>query len=63
MPFFLPSKFEKNEKKCKIMDPQGFEPQPTAWKSGMQTTRPRNLIQVMMDIILYEYNFTIVRLI
>ena len=41
---FLPSKFEKNEKKCKIVDPQGFEPQPTGWKPGMLTTRPQRQI-------------------
>ena len=52
---FLPSKFEKNEKKCKIMDPQGFKPQTTAWKSGVQSTRPRRQIKIRMDFMLYEY--------
>ena len=55
---FLPLKFEKS-----VKFPRGIEPQPTAWKSGVQTTRPRNLLPKLMDIILYEYNFTIVRLI
>ena len=58
---FLPLKFEKIEKSVKF--PRGIEPRPTVWKSGIQTTRPQNLILDLMDIILYEYHFTIVRLI
>ena len=41
---FWPTKFEKNEKKCKNLDSREFEPQPTAWKSSVQTTRPQRLI-------------------
>ena len=45
---FLPSKFEKNEKNCKIKDPLGLEPHPAGWKAGMHTTRPQGLIQCMI---------------
>ena len=49
--------------KKSVKSPRGIEPRPTAWKSGVQTTRPRQLIPGKMDIILYENDFTIVRLI
>ena len=32
---FLPLKFEKKEKMCKIMDPTGIEPRSTGWKSSV----------------------------
>ena len=39
---FLPLKFEKTEKNCKIRDLQGIEPHPTGWKADMHATRPQS---------------------
>ena len=54
---FLPLKFEKNEKNCKIKAPRGIEPHPAGWKEGMHTTRPQELIQYL-DMIGFLYVFS-----
>ena len=48
--YFLPSKFKKNEKKCKTDHVRGFEPHSTGWKPGMQTTRPLSLIHKIAEV-------------
>ena len=47
---FLPSKFEKMKKNCKILHVWGFEPHSTGWKPGMQTTRPLSLIHKHVEV-------------
>ena len=47
---FLPSKFEKMKKNCKIVHVRGFEPHSTGWKPGIQTTRPQSLLHKEDDL-------------
>ena len=54
---FLPLKFEKNEKNCKIKPLRDIEPHPAGWKEGMHTTRPQELIQYL-NMIGFVYVFS-----